>query len=147
MIRSNMKVRTILATGGLLMGLAGIAALTWSAILFLFLVPVMGAAGAAALVGGGISALSAFALWSAFRPSVPVEQELSGLTALASDTIVRIKSDTIESLAERSLGTLNKMVDEQPLPVLLGVAVAAYVVARAPQATSGVFDRVLTRLL
>lgn len=145
MRRPNTKHRLILFIGGLLTGLAGLGAFTWSAVIVL--IPVAGAAGAAALVGTAITALSAFALWSALRPSTPVEQELSGLTALATDTIVRIKSDTIDSLAERSLSTVNRMVDEQPLPTLLGVAVAAYVVARAPQSTSGVFDRVLDRLL
>lgn len=141
----NMKWRAMLIAGGLLAGLAGIATLTWSAVLAL--VPSFGAAGAAGLVGGIVSVGAVVAVWSASRPSVPVEQELSGLTALATDTIVRVKSDTIESLAERSLGTINRMVDEQPIPTLLGVAFTAFAVARTPQATAGVLDRMLARLL
>lgn len=140
-----MKVRSIVFAGGLLMGLAGLAAITWSAILFL--IPVAGPAGAAAVVGAVVCSGSALALWSALKPSVPMERELSGLTALATDTAVRVKSETIESLAGRSLGTIHRMVDAQPLPTLLGIVFAAYAVARTPQTTSGVFDRVLARLL
>lgn len=145
MISGNLKHRALLITGGLLMGLAGVGAIAWASVAVL--VPLVGTAAAAFLVGAILAGAAALTLWLALRPSVPAAHEVAGITALATDTIARAKSDAIETLAARSLGTVNRMVDEQPLPTLLGITLAAFVVARSPQVTSAAFERALTRML
>lgn len=145
MSSGNMKHRALLITGGLLAGLAGVGALAWSSVLIL--APLVGTAAAAFLVGATLVGAAVFVLWSALRPSVSAAHEVEGIAELATNSLAGAQSDAIESLAERSLGTINRMVDEQPLPTLLGITLAAFVVARSPQVTSAAFERALTRML
>lgn len=141
---AGLKVRIMLMAGGSVIGLAGAAAFTWAATAAL--VPYLGIAGAAGVVGGTLTIGAAFAMWKATRPGVPMEDEFAGVTAAAANTITYIRDDTIDTLTGMSLNTLNRVVEKQPLLTLAGVAVAAYTVARMPNTMGNVVDRVLSRL-
>lgn len=140
----SLKLRLMLMAGGSVIGLAGAGALTWATVVAL--APYIGIAGASALVGGVLVTGAAIAMWKATRPRVPLEDEFAGVTSAAANTITYIRDDTIDTLTGMSLDTVNRMVSKQPLLTLAGVAVAAYAVARMPNTTASVVDRVLARL-
>ena len=142
---ASLKMRVILIAGGLLIGFTGIAALAWAAIAAL--VPHLGMAGAALLVGSVMTIGAALSVWMSVQPGVPVDEELSGLTGKAADAISDVRDDTIDALAGIPVTAMNRMVEEQPLLTLLGVAAAAYAIARAPEQSALVVDRMLGRLL
>lgn len=141
----SLKLRAILIAGGSVIGLAGAGALTWAAIVAM--TPWLGLSGSAALVGAILSMTAAAAIWSATRPSVPMEAELSGVTAAAANTVAYIRDDTLDTLTGMSLNAVSKMVDKRPILTLLGVGAAAYAVTRAPHAGAGIVDRMLSRLI
>ncbi|MFN4185017.1 MAG: hypothetical protein ACK4M6_09545 [Hyphomonas sp.] len=86
-------------------------------------------------------------MWKATRPAVPMEVEFSGVTAAATNTMAYIRDDTLDTLTDMSLSAVNKMVEKRPLLTVLGVGVAAYALARAPNTSAGIVDRMLSRLI
>lgn len=134
----------MLIAGGSVIGLAGAGALSWAAVVAL--VPYVGLAGSAAIVGGVFMLIAGFTIWKATRPNVPMEDEFAGVAAAAANTITYIRDDTIDTLTGLSLNTVHRMVEKKPLLTLAGVAVAAYTVAKMPNTTASVVDRVLARL-
>jgi hypothetical protein len=141
----SLKLRVIMMAGGSVIGLAGAGALTWAAIVSL--APHTGLAVAGAIVGGVLLSASAIAMWKATRPAVPMEQEFAGMTAAATNTVAYIRDDTLDTLTGLSLNAVSHMVEKRPLLTLLGVGVAAYAVARAPNTSAGIVDRMLSRLV
>ena len=134
----------MLIAGGSVIGLAGAGALSWAAVVAL--VPLVGLAGAAAIVGSVFMLIAGFIIWKATRPNVPMEDEFAGVASAAANSITYLRDDTIDTLTGLSLNTVNRMVEKKPLLTLAGVAVAAYTVARMPNTTASVVDRVLARL-
>lgn len=141
----SLKLRVILMAGGSVIGLAGGGALTWAAVVAL--APWLGLAGSAALVGAILSIAAAVAIWSATRPSVPMEEEFSGVTAAATNTVAYIRDDTLDTLTGLSLNAVSNLVEKRPILTLLGIGVAAYAVTRAPNTSAGIVDRMLSRLI
>ena len=141
----SLKLRAILLAGGSVIGLAGAGALTWAGIVALM--PWLGIAGAGLLVGSLLTIASAFAIWKATRPAVPLEDEFAGVTAAATNTMAYIRDDTLDTLTGVSLNVIGNMVSKRPLLTLVGVGVAAYAVTRAPQTSAGIVDRMLARLI
>jgi len=139
----SVKIRALLATGGLLIGLAGLAALTWAVILAL--APYLGMAGASGLVGALFTAGAGSALWLALRPSTPLEDELAGLKEMAEDTLTKVKDDTLDSLSGLPLAAATRMVDERPIAALLGIAAAAYTVTRNPGFSADILNQMIAR--
>ncbi len=141
----SLKLRIIMMAGGSVIGLAGAGALTWAAVAAL--TPHFGVAASGAIVGGLFILAGAIAMWKATRPAVPMEEEFSGVTAAATNTMAYIRDDTLDTLTGMSVNAVGKMVEKRPLMTLLGVGVAAYVVARAPNTSAGIMDRMLSRLI
>lgn len=141
----SLKLRVILMAGGSVIGLAGAGALTWAAVVAF--APWLGFAGAGALVGGILTLGGAIAMWKATRPAVPLEDEFAGVTAAATNTMAYIRDDTLDTLTGMSLNVVGNMVEKRPLLTLVGVGVAAYAVARAPNTSAGIVDRMLSRLI
>lgn len=141
----SLKLRVILMAGGSVIGLAGAGALTWAAVVGL--APWLGLAGAGALVGGILTIGGGLAMWKATRPAVPLEDEFAGVTAAATNTMAYIRDDTLDALTGMSLNVVGNMVEKRPLLTLVGVGVAAYAVARAPNTSAGIVDRMLSRLI
>lgn len=141
----SLKLRVILMAGGSVIGLAGAGALTWAAVVGL--APWLGLAWSGAAVGGLFVAAGAIAMWKATRPAVPMEEEFAGVTSAATNTITYIRDDTLDTLTGLSLNVVGNMVEKRPLLTLVGVGVAAYAVARAPNTSAGIVDRMLSRLI
>ena len=141
----SLKLRVIMMAGGSVIGLAGAGALTWAGVVAL--APDMGLAMSGALVGGLLILGAAIAMWKATRPSVPMEAEFAGVTAAAVNTAAYIRDDTLDTLTGMSINAVSNMVEKRPLLTLLGVGVAAYAVARAPNTSAGIMDRMLSRLV
>lgn len=141
----SLKLRVILMASGSVIGLAGAGALTWAGVVAL--TPWLGLAGSGALVGGFLIAAGGIAMWKATRPAVPMEVEFSGVTAAATNTMAYIRDDTLDTLTDMSLSAVNNMVEKRPLLTVLGVGVAAYALARAPNTSAGIVDRMLSRLI
>ncbi|PKP81561.1 MAG: hypothetical protein CVT79_09150 [Alphaproteobacteria bacterium HGW-Alphaproteobacteria-18] len=141
----SLKLRVILMAGGSVIGLAGAGALTWAGVVAL--TPWLGLAGAGVLVGSVLIAGGGLAMWKATRPSVPMEEEFSGVTSAATNTMAYIRDDTLDALTDMSLSAVNNMVDKRPILTVLGVGVAAYALARAPNTSAGIVDRMLSRLI
>ena len=141
----SLKLRVIMMAGGSVIGLAGAGALTWAGVVAL--APYMGLAMSGALVGGLLILGAAIAMWKATRPSVPMEAEFAGVTAAAVNTAAYIRDDTLDTLTGMSINAVSNMVEKRPLLTLLGVGVAAYAVARAPNTSAGIMDRMLSRLV
>lgn len=131
--------------GGSVIGLAGAGALTWAGVVAL--APYMGLAMSGALVGGLLILGAAIVMWKATRPSVPMEAEFAGVTAAAVNTAAYIRDDTLDKLTGMSISAVSNMVEKRPLLTLLGVGVAAYAVARAPNTSASIMDRMLSRLV
>jgi len=144
-MEANLKTRAILAVGGLMVGLAGVGALAWAATAAL--IPWLGVAGAAGLVGLLFFSGAGLAIWLAFKPAIPLEEEFAGVTQAAHDALSSVKDDALDSLADLPLKAMNRLLEDQPITALLGVAMAAYTVTRSPAATAGVVDRVMSRLI
>lgn len=142
---ASLKHRAIMMAGGSVIGLAGAGALTWAGVVAL--APHMGLAMAGAVVGGLLIAGAAFAMWKATRPAVPMEEEFAGVTAAAVNTAAYIRDDTLDTLTGMSINVVGNMVEKRPLLTLLGVGIAAYAVARAPNTSAGIVDRMLSRLV
>ena len=142
---ANLKHRAIMMAGGSVIGLAGAGALTWAGVVAL--APYMGLAMSGALVGGLLILGAAIAMWKATRPSVPMEAEFAGVTAAAVNTAAYIRDDTLDTLTGMSINAVSNMVEKRPLLTLLGVGVAAYAVARAPNTSASIMDRMLSRLV
>jgi len=141
----SLKLRVIMMAGGSVIGLAGAGALTWAGVVAL--APYMGLAMSGALVGGLLILGAAIAMWKATRPSVPMEAEFAGVTAAAVNTAAYIRDDTLDTLTGMSISAVSNMVEKRPLLTLLGVGVAAYAVARAPNTSASIMDRMLSRLV
>jgi hypothetical protein len=141
----SLKLRAILMAGGSVIGLAGGGALTWAAVVAV--TPWLGLAGAGALVGAVLSIAAGVCIWSATRPSVPMEEEFAGLSAAATNTVAYIRDDTLDTLTGLSLNAVGHMVEKRPILTLVGVGVAAYAVTRAPRTSAGIVDRMLSRLV
>lgn len=141
----SLKLRVIMMAGGSVIGLAGAGALTWAAVMAL--APYVGLALAGLIVGGVFVLAAAIAMWKATRPSVPMEEEFAGVTAAATNTVAYIRDDTLDTLTGMSINVVSNMVEKRPLLTLLGVGVAAYAVAKAPNTSAGIVDRMLSRLV
>lgn len=141
----SLKLRVIMMAGGSVIGLAGAGALTWAGVVAL--APYMGLAMSGALVGGLLILGAAIAMWKATRPAVPMEEEFAGVTAAAANTAAYIRDDTLDTLTGMSINAVSVMVEKRPLLTLLGVGVTAYAVARAPNTSAGIVDRMLSRLV
>ncbi len=141
----SLKLRVIMMAGGSVIGLAGAGALTWAAVVAL--APYVGLALAGLIVGGVFVLAAAIAMWKATRPSVPMEEEFAGVTAAATNTVAYIRDDTLDTLTGMSINVMSNMVEKRPLLTLLGVGVAAYAVAKAPNTSAGIVDRMLSRLV
>lgn len=141
----SLKIRAMLVAGGLLLGLAGVGTLACAATAAL--IPWLGLAGAAGIVGTVLAGGAGAAIWFATRPAVPMEEELAGVTEAAQDALSKAREDAIDSLAELPLNAVNRLIEEQPIAALLGVAAAAYTVTRAPGASVGVMERMIARLV
>lgn len=141
----SLKLRVIMMAGGSVIGLAGAGALTWAAVVAL--APYVGLALAGVIVGGVFVLAAAIAMWKATRPSVPMEEEFAGVTAAATNTVAYIRDDTLDTLTGMSINVVSNMAEKRPLLTLLGVGVAAYAVAKAPNTSAGIVDRMLSRLV
>lgn len=142
---ASLKIRAILAVGGLLAGLAGAGALVWAAIAAL--TPWLGIAGAAALIGALFAGGAGIAIWLAFNPAIPLEDEFADVTEAAQDALGSARDDALDALAELPVKAMNRILAEQPVVALLGVAMAAYTVTRSPAASAGILNRVISRLI
>lgn len=141
----SLKLRVIMMAGGSVIGLAGAGALTWAGVVAL--APYVGLAISGALVGGLLIFGAAIAMWKATRPSVPMEAEFAGVTAAAVNTAAYIRDETLDTLTGMSISAVSNMVEKRPLFTLLGVGIAAYAVARAPNTSASIMDRMLSRLV
>ncbi|MFN7055988.1 hypothetical protein [Hyphomonas sp.] len=140
---TGLKMRAGLLIGGTISGLAGTGLLAYAAASALS--PWLGTAGAAAAVGLTLAGAAGITAWMALKPAVPVDDEMAGLRESLLSALAQTRDDTIDSLAQLPAEAVNRLLDEQPIPTLIGVAVAAYTVARSPVTAAAMIDRLVAR--
>lgn len=140
---NGLKMRAGLLVGGMICGLAGAGLLAYAAASALS--PWLGVAGAAAAVGLLLAGAAGITAWLALKPAVPMEDEFSGLKETILSAVSQTREETFESLAQLPAEAVNRLLDEQPIPTLIGVAVAAYTVTRSPVTAAAMIDRLIAR--
>lgn len=138
---SSLKLRSVIAVGGLLTGLAGV--IIFGGGLALFLSRYTGMASAVAIIGFLFLVLSVSSIWLSVKPSTPVGEEVSKAT---NSALQKLKSQDLDAATGLPISAASTLVRQRPLTALAGVAVTSFIIARAPKETLSSLNRLLSRV-